>query len=46
LLTFESDNVEPYGIKRDEMVKTMCQKSALEVKTFATHTLFDSEMLY
>lgn len=45
LLTFEKDT-EPYARKRDEEVSKAFANSKTKIETFATHTLFDLDMLY
>lgn len=45
LVTFEKEQVEPYGIKRDKDITQFLVKQKIEVKSFATHTLFDQDML-
>lgn len=45
LLTFEKDT-EPYARKRDDEVREAFADSNTKIETFATHTLFDLDMLY
>ena len=47
LFTFEKENVEPYGLNRDQQVLNIFKKlnDKIEIKTFSTHTLFDPELL-
>jgi cryptochrome len=44
LLTFEFDT-EPYAKLRDERVRQLCSELGIEVRTRATHTLYDPEQI-
>jgi len=42
---FEKEQVEPFGKQRDEEVKLLCKELNVECRTYATHTLYDQELL-
>jgi len=45
LVTFEAEQVEPYGKKRDEQIQRISNDAGVKTKIFNTHTLFDQEFL-
>ena len=42
-LTFEEDT-EPYAVERDEKISKLAKEANIEVKTMASHTLYDTKV--